>query len=497
MASAVTRELVITYGGFSVGGSTEYEITGPIQLHQTFESASLSFAILVRGDTASAFKTACDAVVAAFRARDVAFTVTYEGQTHLSLNPTTNTGYNTSATVAKAGDAAADTGRSRLYNVTIVGTYPAEDLDGRRDSRISISLDASRRMTISYSGTWTADGSNGAVAAYLAGSPSWMAAQNGIFGAGRTLELVDENYEPDRNNKELSFRAVWRQIAYAQSAASLDHAAVVDHSFRIRVNKPFPGDSGSGIIRLREVTVQFACAVDMSQTQDLDALWADTLLPYIDAQVTAETGASQIARVDEDADFDATANRITASVHYRCVVGATGVIESRVTVGYDEQSGIDFTGVWTSDPLAHYADVGPATQLRVVQRRVVTLGGAEPKSRIGGGGSMVGASFGQQGEGPNPSYSSSGTSLGTGGGGLQPEAGGGGTNPEGWNLVSNRSHATTLWIGPQDVGFAIGTLEETVVERNITRPRSGGARGRGGLRPGPGGSLTGFHGPRR
>lgn len=476
MASAVSRELQITFGAIAMGGTSEYEIHDAYRQGVFFDRFALSFSVIVRGDTEAAFAAADAAFVAGMASRDAAVAITLGATTMESWDPAANTGFNTVAQVEKGGDLSVDSGRARKYSVTIVGETPVSD---QKEVQITVRFDAARRAEIIYETVWTASGVQTASARYLADSPAFYTSNNAAFLGGRALRLFSEEYRPDRTNKNVTARAMWREQIATNTASVLDHADIEDHTFQVRLNHPAPGDSGQGIVRLRDATAQFTCAVNSEDNTSLDDLWENTILPYIDAQVQAIYGAEHMARIDADAQYIPTANSIVASVQYRVALGATDVVESRVTVGYDEDTNIDFTGAYDGNSLGIYADDPPAAvRLRISRRVTTVLGVIGPKSRLGGGGSFSGAGFsgggaisaaapGWVGVESDPVF---GGRSSPGGDGLQPSQGGGQAKSEGWNLVKNTSNATTTWLGHEDMQFAVTLLEETVVERYVERP---------------------------
>ena len=485
MASAVARELKVTYGAAVVGGTSEREIHGPHSIEIMFDRFSINLQVLVRADTEALFAAACTTFEAEFNQRDQAVLIEQGAATMETWDPATNTGFNTVATARKSGDLSVDTGRSRLYSVSIAGEMPVSD---ERSASITIRFDAARRAEISFDLEYTADGGQSASARWIADSPAYMASKIAAYLPGRTMKLNSEEYRPDREDKICAGRATWRQLIASGTASVLDHANIEHQTFSVRLNKPAPGDSGQGIVRLRDCTAQFVAEVNSEENVDLDTLWTDTILPYMDEQVEAIFGAEQIARIDEDAQYLATSNHIVANVTYRLALDATDVVESRVTSGFDEDSGIDFTAAWDDDPLSFYADAGPQSKIRTSRRNTTVLGKINAKSRLGGGGSFFGASFQNEG---------GGAAAGTGGnGGLEPSGGGGEPNPSGWNLIKNVSNATQLWIGTEEVGFWITVIEEQMLERFINKPSGGGSRGRGGINPGGGTPVHGIGGPR-
>ena len=89
---AVTRELSITYGGFTVGGATDYLIKDKIRIEKGYASANVSFNVIVSDASgAPEFATLCSAIEAAFRKPWQACTIALDGSTLESFSHTDNT----------------------------------------------------------------------------------------------------------------------------------------------------------------------------------------------------------------------------------------------------------------------------------------------------------------------------------------------------------------------------------------------------------------------
>src|SRR3990167_1060653 len=95
-APVVTRELSITYAGFTVGGTTAYHLHGDPPYRQTdgYERYSIDFHVLVQEATEAAFAAACRAVEAAYRTPRGALVVALGSAALKTLSHAGSTGYN-------------------------------------------------------------------------------------------------------------------------------------------------------------------------------------------------------------------------------------------------------------------------------------------------------------------------------------------------------------------------------------------------------------------
>ena len=486
MTSAVTRELSLTWNGITIGGTSEYEPHDAYSQRITYDAFDITLQVLVRADTAALFTAACVAFETAIRVRDAALAITLSGQSLRSFDPAAGTAFETFGDIVKRGNLETDSGRARVYTVTFRGRIPPPAGDNPKDERISISYDAERRAEITYNLTWSREGATSASSAYNSAKATYYASNNGAYLSGYTLKKVLERIEPDRTDSEARITCTWRQLIDTATASALDHANIEDHTLQIQIDEPAPGDSSDRVVRLRTITCTFQGSINSEETTDLDTLWDGTILPHIESQVQALFSPRHLAQLNANPQYQPTSNRITASIVYEAAIGSTDLIASEVEVAFDEQSGIDFTPAWDGNPLSAYADEANSTRLRMTTSTKRVLGIVGPTSRLKPGGSTFGAVG---------SVSTSG-SAGRGNFGLRPEPGGSAANPNGWNLVSSRSGAKSIYKGTADVGFWETTITDTIVERYVERPRRGGRRGRGGINPGGGTPVSGIGGPR-
>ena len=88
MTATVSRELSITYGSLTVGGTSDYLIDRVYRLRKSYRAFEVSFRVVVTGDLAdvdSTFATDCLAVEAAFRTPREDLTIAFNASQHVDL----------------------------------------------------------------------------------------------------------------------------------------------------------------------------------------------------------------------------------------------------------------------------------------------------------------------------------------------------------------------------------------------------------------------------
>lgn len=385
MPPAVARELSISYGGFAVGGTeTNRLLTGRHRLTRTYEQSSLTFEAVVTGATEADFMSECALFEAAFRTPWQALVVTLGAVNLLSVSHTGNTGFNAIPSATKTGTGF-DTGRSRLYEVTISFTEPANltGQNGRRSSTVDQNYDASRKRTVTISGAYTALGGNSARAQYDSASPAYFTAVLG--GLGGTFEKVSESAQADDANKELSFSVVYEEVIFNQSAGVLDHPAIVQPRISVSFSRSSPGDSPSSfgpVKRLATVTASFESSVDISVTSDLKGLYENTVKPYLATLARNVAGSASVALVDENFNINHAFNQISASLTFLAASSLLN-LEYEMSAEVTDDFGRRKVPVWNGKKYAKWVVQNPGTRKRIVSERILTFGNIEVISPTG------------------------------------------------------------------------------------------------------------------
>ena len=429
MAAKITRLLTISYGGFSVGGASNYHIDGPIEFdkdYETFRVACDVVIVMESGDNEALFQSVCESVEDNFREVNVAVVVNYGGSTHLVADPSTNTGFNTRANFRKTGDETTDTGRSRRYRLEINGELPADQSgdNGLQSSSTRIFLDDSQIETVEISGVYTALGPNDAKAQHDAQiGPLTVGILAGLTG---TYELLPNETTADKEDKIVNFRRVFKRIVVNQAAATLDHPAIKRQIITVSTRSIAPGDSPIGtpivgdvgapmyqdgeVRRPIEIELSAVMSVDINETQALKDLWTGTVRPHLIATAFTLAGAGFAAIIEITPTFDPSNNTLSATL--RAIATQASVLESVLTVNYRDQKGRILQGFHSSETLtkkrydAERKIVRTVTQIvRILKgTRGGGLGGAGAGGGGGGGGGGNVGGFGARAGAPGSAF---------------------------------------------------------------------------------------------
>lgn len=485
---AVTNPFSITYGSRSVGGSNgTFQLHGPYVIEKHYDSFRLVFDVIVVGTSHADLKTQSDNLETDFRKR-----LTH-GQTlvvNISGNNWTYTvGTNllkVKSSIAKTGNQDTDKGFSRAYTVSIEAELPADQDAGLRDVEVLVEYSPSRQKTVTMRGTYTAASGNNAKAQYLAQFDAEATAYLAAIDPSCTWELVTENYTIDRERNGVTpnphtciFHRQYVQLIVAQSQSLVDDLVIKDHRISFTDLSTYGGDASPNVYRLRRVIGNYDCAVDMTQSQDLQDVYLNKVRPHIRALFQQTYRPSTFAVEDQRISIDRTTNRISVALQfYYQTEGAAGVVELAQSVAYREARQIDYTPVHDGNELTAQADVGFMVLERVWNVTAVVLGGVGPKTRIYGGSSdgLWGGVFGIEGPGQRGNTSS--------------------VNQDGWNVIASTSQASPAWIGdPSQEQILVTTLVESVTERYTQKP-TGTAGGRRSRPPVGGNQSPPTSGPR-
>lgn len=397
----VTRELSWTYAGVTFGGSTARQITEWTLEGDAYETAYFECEFVTSATTAAAFATELDTVRTAMRTPRGDLVITCGGSTILSLKQSDNTGFDANPEIVKDGDPA-DTGRSRHFRVRIEFGRPAT-VSGtafRRWSTVDVKYEATRQRTVTISGTYTAnstDGTTGSFAQYRAQISSYASTVlSGIDSSAEWERIGEPTVERGETDKIVNFTDVYKEILFNQSRGSLDNEDIVDPVLTISVESTAPGDSigggpgikggtifstGSGgvntgtqvpgsdigpssgsVVRPITITINYECAINKERTTDLKGRWTGTIRPFLISTASSLVGKGFLVVVTDRPVFDVYNNRISAFM--QILSYSATLIKQRIKVADSTNYGKALVGVWTSDPFDYYEYPGSAVRLR-------------------------------------------------------------------------------------------------------------------------------------
>lgn len=408
----VTSPYSLTYGGFSVGAATARRIMGKPKWHlieDSFGVASIEFTFVTKAASDAAFATEVAAVEAAFRKPRQDLTLTQNGSTLVSWKQSDNTGFDSNPSITKRG-AAADTGLSREYTVRIEFGRPADNISttGRRWSQISTDFDASRRRTVTISGTWTAIPTpvTAAEANYYANIYTYAGTVLTAIDSSASFEPVQENVNRGETDKTVEFSLTYREIIHDQSLSLTNDLAIVDPVMTIESRRIAPGDSLTGdvavggastverssgsvntvtqgapggnvgggvqvVARPIMTTINYRCSIDKVVTKDLKAKYNSTIRPLIIRRANYML-AGAVILVEERMIPEPYSNSISAVLTFLSYT--TNIFEQKIHVEDFTNYGKVLIPVTTSDPFDYYELQGPVERIRTysVERKMIT-----------------------------------------------------------------------------------------------------------------------------
>ncbi len=363
----IAREIEIEYGSYTVGGITDRLVHNKYRVDDNYENATVEFNFIIQDDNDGAFADKCREAEAAFRKPRQRITVRINGSNLFDANPddAKNTGYNAIPSIRKVGENF-DTGRSREYGVVIEVQLPADltGQSGRRESSIEVTYTASRRRVLAISGAYTALTINLALPQYQASIGSFVSTIQAALGW--TCELIDENFNHDDANKNITFRRVFDEIIFNQASGTLNHPSIVKQQISISRSAQFPGDSQDrGTTKRAElITIIADMSIDKDVTTGLNSLYTGTIKPYMISLAKDTFSFASIAILSETPDIRASDNQIRAVITF-LGIGASNILEFVRNVEVEDVSGKILIPVWDGNKLAYHVFDGPQRLIRV------------------------------------------------------------------------------------------------------------------------------------
>lgn len=469
---AVNNPFKITYNGTAIGGNSDsYQLLGPYVISQSYRTLRVIFDVIVVATNATTLRSLSDTLETKFRERDKNLEID-TGSTVWTWTAGTHY-FNPVCSIDKSGDSETDRGFSRAYTVVIEAELPSDSTgdNGLLEIRTNVGFDSSRQKTVTFEGSYTATESADSKANYLTNADAVLTTILTAVDSSATWELVEEDYDHDRNTANTNFQRQYVELLFSQSLSSLDDTDIKDHRVIFTDLSQHPADSREGVQRLRRVVGSYECSIDIEQTTDLYGTFDSKIRPLIVQTFRDNFSPAVFCLEDRRISYDDTTKRLSASLQFLYQKdGGEAVVEITQSVAYREQRTIDYTPVHSnSGEATAYADPGWATIERVWTRTVVVLGDETPQRRIGG----RSARYNQAGDFDSV-------------GGLRIE-GSSRVVSSGWNIVSNVSQVQEQWIGDptNEEQLKLTALTETVVERWTDQPGRGTSAGP--ITPGSGG----------
>ena len=384
---------------------------------EDYESGAIEFEFVTSATTDALFNTELNAIRDAFRQPRQDLTVVQNtgagNQTLISRLHSANTGLDTYPEIITDGHPA-DTGRSHRFRVRISYGLPANNTSQnfRRTSSVDLAYSPSRQRTITVSGVYTAnstDGTTGSLAQYLAQIDTYAAEVLALsqFSAATFEKVGEPRVESNETYKVTTFTVVYKEILFHQATGTLNVAAIVDPQMVVTVSRTGPGDSTTGgavvssggeggggggtqqapsspggsqaaggdLLRPSIVTVTYDAAIDYTVSQNLTLLWTGTIKPRMISAATSMTslGAQPgVLLLEEDPGIDRYNNRVSARLVFMCVL--KNILSQRVDVKDSRSPGKVLVGTYGADVEEYYEFPGMSVRIRTIteQREILT-----------------------------------------------------------------------------------------------------------------------------
>ncbi len=453
---AVTREIAITYGSYTVTG-----IDGKIRIEKDKDRGAVTFSFIVTGADAGTFATNCVAAEDAFQKPYQALDVTLSGSTLFSGAQATRTYLDPIPEISKE-EHKVDSGRSRRYTVRVEFGLPADTgadaVTGLRESFVDVAYSPSRTRKVSLSGTFTGVGATSARAQYEAQIDGW--ANTTLNALGITSANREISEEPsvrhDTNNNLCDFNRVYTELIFSQGGSSLNDTDIVNQLLTITRRLEGPGDTPVSE-RLATLDLTYEATIDKDQTTNLSDKY-DSIRAWLLTQVTNTLNGGLFAVTMEEPVYDFDMNKLSARWTVMGQPSGQVVIEQRVTTDDDSDEGKEIVPIWGGNDTDAYVWQGPRIIIRTVTHVHKRVGTFNEQNAFSFGKSFVDAAKGRS----------------------AADARG-----QNWVTISRRGAATPLRMGVGTDTMDVTEMTYTERMRLVTSPAavSGGS---GGAVPTPG-----------
>jgi len=369
----IARSYSIEYGTTVIGGTSDkfYLRKRGFGYTESYRRGSVTFEVVVRGDTVSAFKDNQQELLVAFRTiRQRLQVKTPDGLLDYNPSASINTGFNQEPSI-EVVQTPFNGPKFKNYRCTVSFDLPADlaSQAGRRDNSVAISGENNKRRTYTFTGTYTALATNNATAQYTAAVATYEATQ---LPGGSTWQLLTTRTSVDDTDKILEFTRVHEEITVNQAIGTPSHASVIKQW--INVKEVESGVSGQTFINnvpavaLVSYDVTYKAIIDIEQTPStgLKALYDATLKPHVINELNLTYSVSPTANgssiSNDTSKFDLDNNIIEGSFVFQ-TLGSSNVIESKMTKQLVDTSGLEHTPVSTGQPHHYAEDSGPPERI--------------------------------------------------------------------------------------------------------------------------------------
>lgn len=410
----MSRELSITYGTVTVGGTSDaYHLDG---FHRTVTTdgtaqSSIEFDVVVKASSSPSLAQACDRLEKEFRTPRLSLVVAQQGVAILNVaHSAASGGFNTIPSIRKIGDVP-DSGRSRRYTMRVEYETPADlvGTPGLRESAVNLQTDAAGIRTVTISGTFTAiPGTTNARSRHDAAIAAHVSSILSGLGV-TTSELIEQPVEEtDYDSKTIQFQRRYRELVYGQGQdAANDDSDITDQSLVVMqrefseeaspltpaaANQALAAtDPGSQVVPLAIFDLQYEARIRNVAPKAK----YDSIRSWLLSQFTSIFSAGRFALTVEEVSSDPVTKTLRVQMTAEGSVRGNRVIRRTVTRTRTNEVGVVFRGAWTGNPLDFYIYRGHDDERRTttVTERLLSSEGQDQGSSlpvaIGGTGNWI------------------------------------------------------------------------------------------------------------
>jgi len=349
-----TQKISIKYGTYTIAARI-----GKFRETHAYRTYSLDVDFLLTAANDADFVTALQAAETALEKDNQAIEIKFGSSTHRSLDPSNYSALNVRTTLTKSGSKI-DSDRLRQYSWHVECNLPADDLTNdvyRREATWEIDFSESRRVSISFSGTYTAGGGNTAKTNYDAQVGTWITA---VFTA---LSLTEANYElltekisaQDDENAILSFTRSYREVLFNEAAATLNTAAI--QNAQVRFERVSDNKHGLNQVGAFRANISYSCSVDNDDgtygtAASLKTLWVNIIKPHLLTQATTIWGGGMSAVENESVSTDVSEHAISANMSV-LLSGGNGILSYSEIVDITHDLRRNVRDVWDGEPFTY------------------------------------------------------------------------------------------------------------------------------------------------
>jgi len=383
------RELSITYGAITVGGTSDvYQLDG-FTRHTVTDGVSdsfIEFDVVVIAASAAALAGRCAAIERVFRTPRKSLTVVQSGIPLIAVShAAASGGFNTLPEIRKIGQEG-DSARSRRYSLRVKFETPADTVStsGLRESSVNVEYDAARIRTVTLSGVFTAvPGTTSARARYDAAIAAHASSVLSSLSV-TTSELVGEpTSEHDYDDKTIRFARVYRELIFGQGTdAASDDPGIVDQNLKVS-RREFSEErsaasqiaaiGSSSVQALAVFDVRYEASIDSTVTTSLHTKY-QSIRSWLLGQIRTMFSQGQFALMSEKPEYHRDANRITVDIVAEGPVGGQSMTKRIVSVTDRIVEPTVFRNAWDGDVLAAYIYEGHATVTRTITETYRRIG---------------------------------------------------------------------------------------------------------------------------